>query len=387
MRGVDIEERTRTKQRALHELLRSFGSVCIGYSGGVDSVYLARAAVDALGRDRVLAVTGISAAYPAVQRDVARACAKHIGLRHVEIDTYELSDPNYAANPSNRCYYCKIELWRRLRAVADAQDIAVLADGANADDAHDYRPGSAAGRERRVRSPLLEVGLTKSEIRLLSRERGLPTWDLPAAPCLSSRIPYGLAVTPRRLGQVEAAEAALRAAGFDELRVRHHGDAARIEVAPAERARVLELGRTLDRELRAVGFASVLLDVEGYRRGGLNEGLHKLRSQAPPSQPPAAGGRSLSQADARVNGVAALLEAEGIDANGVHAAGHQREIAVMAAPPSSAPRLAALAPAIRVLGFRYVTIDLAGATGGGTRGTDRMEIATDGKEVAKDGDG
>lgn len=345
MQGVEMQTTTSTKQRSLHELLGSFGSVCIGYSGGVDSVFLAQAAVDALGRERVLAVTGSSAAYPAVQRDVARACAARIGLRHVEIETDELSDPNYAANPSNRCYFCKVELWRRLRAIADAHDLAVLADGANADDARDYRPGREAGRERGVRSPLLEVGLTKSEIRVLSREHGLPTWDQPAAPCLSSRIPYGLEVTPERLRQVEAAEAVVRAAGFRELRVRHHGDAARIEIGRSEYARTLELGRVLDRELRALGFPSVLLDVEGYRRGALNEGLYALRAADPP-----------------LDRVAALVEAENIDADGVRVAGHEREIVVIEARPSNAFRLASLAPEIRALGFRYVTVDLAMAT-------------------------
>lgn len=355
MQGLEIETTTRTRQRALHELIRSFGSVCIGYSGGVDSVYLAQAAVNALGRDRVLAVTGASAAVPGVQRDVALACAARIGVRHVEIETDELRDPNYAANPSNRCYFCKVELWRRLRAVADAHDLAVLADGANADDAGDYRPGRKAGREHGVRSPLLEVGLTKSEVRALSREHGLPTWDQPAAPCLSSRIPYGLTVTPERLGQIEAAEAVLRAAGFRELRVRHHGASARIELARSEQARAVELAHALDRELRALGFSAVLLDVEGYRRGALNEGLGRRRS---------------NDADARVGRLATLVASEGVDAKGVRVAGHEREIAVIEALPSSTPRLASLAPAVRVLGFRYVTVDLAATS-------DRVATALD----------
>lgn len=273
MPNSEVRSTTRAKHERLHELLRSFASVCIGYSGGVDSVFLARASVDALGRDRVLAVTGRSAAYPAVQHEAAVACAARIGVRHLEIETDELRDPNYAANPSNRCYYCKMELWSRLIAVAGAYGLAVVADGSNADDADDHRPGMKAAREHGVRSPLLEVGLTKAEIRALSREHGLPTWDQPASPCLSSRLPYGLAVTADRLRQIEAAEELLRAAGLRELRVRHHGEVARLEVAPPEQAHAIAIAAHLDRSLRALGFGAVLLDVEGYRRGALNEGL------------------------------------------------------------------------------------------------------------------
>lgn len=271
--GNVIGETTRRKHGRLLEILRSFGSVCVGYSGGVDSVFLTAACVDALGRDRVLAVTGRSDAYPQVQRDTAVQAATIIGVRHVEIETDELRDPNYAANPSNRCYYCKAELWSRLRALADQRGIDAVLDGSNADDAHDYRPGMRAAREWGVLSPLLGAGLTKVEIRALSHERGLPTWDQPAAPCLSSRIPYGLAVTPERLRQVEAAEQILRGHGFREFRVRHHGDVARIETAASERARAIQLAGALDGALRTLGFTSVLLDVEGYRRGSLNEGV------------------------------------------------------------------------------------------------------------------
>jgi uncharacterized protein len=266
-------ETARGKHERLLEILRGFDSVCVGYSGGVDSVFLTAAAVEALGPDRVLAVTGRSEAYPDVQRDAALECARLIGVRHMEIDTDEVHDPNYAANPSNRCYYCKTELWTRLRALAAAHHIAVVLDGSNADDAHDYRPGMQAARENGVRSPLLEAGLSKAEIRSLSRERRLPTWDQPSSPCLSSRLPYGLAVTPERLRQVEHAERVLREHGFREFRVRHHGDVARIETAWNEGARAIELASGLDGALRAIGFASVVLDVEGYRRGALNEVL------------------------------------------------------------------------------------------------------------------
>lgn len=261
------------KEEALAAMLRECGSVVIGYSGGVDSVFLARFALEVLGPARVLAVTGASESYPAVQREMALECVRRFGIPHLEIGTGELSDPNYLANPSNRCYFCKTELWERLGEVARERGFATVLDGSNADDAGDWRPGLQAAKEHRVRSPLLEVGLTKAEIRRLSARFGLPTWDQPAAPCLSSRLPYGLAVTVERLQQVERAEELLRAWGLREFRVRHHGDVARIEAAPAERAQVVAAAAGIARELRALGFARVLLDVEGYRRGALNEGL------------------------------------------------------------------------------------------------------------------
>lgn len=266
-----------TGRHRLYAILRACGSVCIGYSGGVDSVYLAHAAVEALGRERALAVTGRSAAYPEVQRAVALDCARRIGIPHLEIETDELADPNYVANGEDRCYHCKTELWTQLRALADRLGYAVVADGSNADDAHDYRPGMRAARELGVRSPLLEAGLTKSEIRALSRAADLPTWDQPASPCLSSRLPYGITVTPGRLRQIELAERVLRDHGFHEFRVRHHGDVARIETSPVERARAIALAAELNDAVRALGFAAVVLDVEGYRRGALNEALPLVR--------------------------------------------------------------------------------------------------------------
>lgn len=261
------------KFERLGSILRECGSVCVGYSGGVDSVFLARAAVDELGPANVLAVTGLSAAYPAVQHEVALDCARRFGIPHLHVRTDELEDPGYAANPSNRCYFCKSELWTKLVAVAAERGYAVVLDGSNADDAGDHRPGMQAARELGVRSPLLEAGLTKAEIRELSRRLGLPTWEQPAAPCLASRLPYGLSVTPERLRQVEEAEEVVRGYGFREFRVRHHGDAARIEVVPTEIARLLDQAAELDARLRRLGFRRVLVDVEGYRRGALNEGL------------------------------------------------------------------------------------------------------------------
>lgn len=265
------------KFAALAELLKGFGSVCIGYSGGVDSVFLSKVALDVLGPERVLAVTGLSDSYPGVQHDIALDCARRFGIPHLEIRTYELADPNYAANSSSRCYFCKSELWTRLADVAAAKGLAVVLDGSNADDIGDHRPGMKAARERGVRSPLLEAGLTKDEIRELSLKLGLPTWDQPAAPCLASRIPYGLAVTPERLRQVEDAETTLRNHGFREFRVRHHDDAARLEVAPNEIARALELAGTLASQIRETGFERVLLDLQGYRRGALNEAMTLTR--------------------------------------------------------------------------------------------------------------
>jgi len=259
------------KQDALDAMLGGYGSVLVGYSGGVDSVYLAVRAADVLGAQQVLAVTGTSAAYPDAHRDVARGCARSFGVPHLEIATDELSDPAYIANAPDRCYHCKSELWTRLATLAREREFAVVLDGSNADDANDHRPGMRAAHELGVRSPLLVAGLSKQDIRVLSRARGLPTWDQPASPCLSSRIVYGLAVTPERLRAIETAERALRALGFRELRVRHHGDAARIEVEPAEIERALQLRVQLSDAVRAAGFQRVLLDVDGYRRGALNE--------------------------------------------------------------------------------------------------------------------
>lgn len=264
------------KQGALARILEECESVCIGYSGGVDSVFLASTAMAVLGRPRVLAVTGRSPSYPTVQYEVALDCAARLGMRHVEVETREMASAGYVANAPTRCYYCKDELWSRLKVVAREHGLRTVVDGANADDASDHRPGTRAGREHGVRSPLQEAGLTKPEIRVLSRRAGLPTWDQPASPCLASRVAYGLAVTPERLAQIEKAETALRRAGLRELRVRHHGDVARIEVAPGELDAAAGAVAGEVQYLRSLGFQRILLDVEGYRRGALNEGLVQL---------------------------------------------------------------------------------------------------------------
>lgn len=262
-----------TRLDLLRAILRDAGSVCIGYSGGVDSAFLAVFAVQAIGPANVLAVTALSESYPDVQRRTADEVAERFGVPHVTVRTDELNDPRYAANPVNRCYFCKTELWDRLVEVAKERAIAIVVDGSNADDASDHRPGAQAAREHGVRSPLQEAGLTKQDIRVASHALGLPTWDQPASPCLASRLPYGLAVTSERLRQVEDAESLLRRHGFREFRVRHHGDAARVEVAPAEMVRALSMAEPIAAALRAFGFERVLLDVEGYRRGALNESL------------------------------------------------------------------------------------------------------------------
>jgi pyridinium-3,5-biscarboxylic acid mononucleotide sulfurtransferase len=274
--GRLAEPALEAKRGALAAVLESCGSVCIGYSGGVDSAYLARAALDVLGAGRVLAVTGLSPAYPAHQRRAALECARLMGLPHLEIETGELGSAGYVANEPTRCYFCKDELWARLGGVARRRGLATVVDGANADDLADHRPGARAAREHGVRSPLQEAGLAKAEIRSLSRRAGLPTWDQPASPCLASRLAYGVPVTAERLAQVEEAEALLRGRGLHEFRVRHHGDAARIEVAPAELEGAVAVVAALAGRIGALGFGRVLLDVEGYRRGALNEGLVQL---------------------------------------------------------------------------------------------------------------
>jgi uncharacterized protein len=261
------------KERALRETLSSLGSVIVAYSGGVDSAFLAWVAHDTLGA-RALAVTANSPSYPERHRQMAARVAREFGLHHTIIQTRELDRPEYRANPTDRCYYCKHELYTHLtRLAADRQ--AVVVDGNNADDRGDYRPGRRAAREFGVRSPLDEVGLAKDEIRALSRRVGLPTWDEPASACLSSRIPYHAEVTDEKLRTIEAGEQVLRTLGFRVCRVRHHGDIARIELGRDELPRAIEpeMCDRIVRELRALGFRHVTIDLQGYRTGSLNEGL------------------------------------------------------------------------------------------------------------------
>lgn len=273
-----MDAETRRKRDELAAVVEDCHSVCVGYSGGVDSVFLAAFAVEVLGRGRVLAVTGRSASYPAVQHRMAVECVARFGIPHLEVATREMDDPSYTANPTDRCYYCKSELWDRLDGVAAAHGLRTVVNGANADDVADHRPGERAAAERGVRSPLREAGLTKADVRTLSRAMGLPTWDQPASPCLASRLPYGLAVTASRLRQVEDAESLLREHGLRELRVRHHDTVARVEAAPEELDRAVAAVTELADRIRALGFESVVVDVQGYRRGALNEGLVRLEA-------------------------------------------------------------------------------------------------------------
>jgi len=266
------------KEAALLTTLGDLPSVIIAFSGGVDSAYLAHAATRVLGR-QALSVTADSASYPERHRAMALRLADEFGFNHEIIRTGELARPEYRANPANRCYYCKHELYSHLTALARERGIPVIADGNNADDRGDYRPGRQAAREFGVRSPLDEVGLTKAEIRELSRRAGLPTWDEPASACLSSRIPYFSEVTEEKLRRIERAEDILRDLGFRVCRVRHHETLARLELGQDEIARALEpsMAETIDRELRALGYAHVTIDLRGYRTGSLNEAL-RLRS-------------------------------------------------------------------------------------------------------------
>jgi len=261
------------KEQALERTLSSLGSVVIAYSGGVDSAYLACVAHRTLG-GRACAITADSPSYPERHRILAIQIAEQFGFRHEFIRTDELAHQEYRANPANRCYFCKHELYTHLSRIA-ADRHAIVVDGNNADDRADYRPGRQAAREFGVRSPLDEADLTKDEIRELSRRAGMPTWDEPASACLSSRIPYHSEVTVEKLQTIERAEAALRRLGFRVCRVRHHDDLARVEIARAEMARALEpeTSAAIVRELKAAGYRYVTLDLQGYRTGSLNDGL------------------------------------------------------------------------------------------------------------------
>lgn len=254
----------------LRRHLRGLGRVLLGYSGGVDSALLAVVGRQALGRDRFLAVIGRSASYPEAQWRGAVELAERFDVPLLEIETRELSDPRYLANSTNRCFFCKSELWSQLAEVARERGFDAIIDGTNADDLREHRPGLQAAADHGVRSPLAELGWSKSAIREASRALDLPTWDAPAAPCLSSRVVYGLEITPERLRQVEAGEAYLRALGVTgDLRVRHHGSKARIEVAPDQLPRLRAVWESLVPVFAGLGFSALELDPQGYRRGSL----------------------------------------------------------------------------------------------------------------------
>lgn len=261
------------READLLDWFRARGSALVGFSGGVDSVYLACIALEALGPERMLAVIGRSASVAAEQWKRATDVARERGIPLLVVDTGEVDDPRYAANPTNRCYFCKSVLWQTLLPIARERGFAVVVDGTNADDTGDYRPGARAAGEQGIDSPLAELGFSKEDVRALSRARDLPTWSQPSSPCLASRIPYGTAVTAERLAKVDAAERALRVLGVvGNLRVRYHGDLARVELDAERLAEWLaaDRWRPLSAAVRSAGFTRVSIDLRGFRSGSLN---------------------------------------------------------------------------------------------------------------------
>ncbi|MCG0277059.1 MAG: ATP-dependent sacrificial sulfur transferase LarE [Thermanaeromonas sp.] len=266
-----LDETLKEKLERLKEILAGLETVVVAYSGGVDSTFLLRVAREAA--EKVLAVTAISPTYPQSELDQAQRLAQSLGVEHLVVESHEMDNPNFCANPADRCYYCKSELFSRLQAIAAERGFKAVVDGSNAEDAGDFRPGMRAAREYGVRSPLLEAGLTKEEIRKLSRYYNLPTWDKPAMACLSSRIPYGEPITLEKIKQVAEGEAFLRSLGLREVRLRHHGPIARLEVSPAAFPLLITAG-TRERiitTLKSLGFTYVTLDLEGFRSGSMNQ--------------------------------------------------------------------------------------------------------------------
>ena len=275
---------TDTLQRTLAELeemLVPYGSALVAFSGGVDSSLALAVAARALPKHRVLAVTSNNETYLPSELGLARDFAESLGVEHLVVNTRELDDPNYASNPTNRCYFCKSTLYSDLAKLAQEKGYSCVVDGANKDDEGDYRPGRKAARELGVVSVLSAAGMTKAEVRELARYLGLPTWDKPALACLSSRFPYGQEITPEKLSQVARAEEFLRREGFKQVRVRHHGEIARLEVGPDELERAFAMREKISAELLDAGFLYVTLDLAGYRSGSLNAALKKDRKALP----------------------------------------------------------------------------------------------------------
>jgi uncharacterized protein len=264
------------KLERLKKLISQMESVLIAYSGGVDSTFLLKVSSDVLG-DRVVAATAFSETYPLEELEKAKEIAKMLGVEHVVIETKELQDDRFASNLPDRCYYCKKELFSKLKIVAERFGCKYILDGSNADDLNDFRPGMKAAEELGVRSPLKEVMLAKDEIRALSREMALPTWDKPSSACLASRIPYGTRITRESLMQIQKAEDIIRAKGVRQVRVRHHGSIARIEVLPTDFHILLSepIAAQVVREIKELGYDYVTLDIQGYRSGSMNEALRK----------------------------------------------------------------------------------------------------------------
>jgi pyridinium-3,5-biscarboxylic acid mononucleotide sulfurtransferase len=265
----------------LENILAPYGSALVAFSGGVDSSLALAVAARALPKHRVLAVTSNNETYLPSELDLARTFVESLGVEHFVVNTRELDDPNYASNPTNRCYFCKSTLYSDLAKLAEERGYACVVDGANKDDEGDYRPGRKAAKELGVVSVLSEAAMTKAEVRELAKHLGLPTWDKPALACLSSRFPYGQEITPEKLSQVARAEEFLRREGFGQVRVRHHGEIARLEVGPGELDRAFAMRERISAELLDAGFLYVTLDLAGYKPGSLNVALGKRKKSLP----------------------------------------------------------------------------------------------------------